>query len=492
MVALTVTGGANHPPVQLTFGPSSNTIAAESLAYMMSQQFGSAPATLTSQTPDLSALNVGSGYLIADTSIGSSGNPVKVSGFQAITFKAAATVVGGTSADNPNVVAGNAGLNYVTSGDGATIALGGGSNVIGLMGSGNTVYGGSGHDTIGISAADTVFAGTGSTLIDLGASTVMGTTPAGSDIIGSQSPTSTLSVGGGNFAVTVSGGFGTLNASDAAGLYVGGAAGSNTIIGSSIAPVTIYGGGTNDLLESSSANSVIYGVGDGTLIDVYASNDTIYGGYGTSTINIGAGLTDSIVGGYGSTTINLGAGSSVDVTGNSGALTFNDDAPGSGNSTIVGGTGTIDAHGYFTSAVGGSGGANIIVNNGSQFALLQGGSTGDYIQAGSGNTTLIAGPGSETLAAGSGADTMIGNADPSASTFFKFFDTSTAPNYTIDNFGTSPSNTIYVTSQADVNYILASQAVSGGSTVAHLNANTTITLANTTVTLTSNDVKVSP
>ena len=487
MAVVTVTGGLAQPAIRVNFDASRTTTEARSLGYLISQEFKSASATYVSSTQNTGGVSTtdasGAGrYLIIDTP----GTLDVAEGFKAITVVSPATVSGGSSEGQQVIAQGD--FTYGTTFQGGEIVVSGGDNTIGLFAGLNTVYGGSGSDTINVlsdysgsslSGLTTIYAGDGATQVNVASGAI--------SVVGSVSATATLLVeDGGGSAAYVDGGFGRLVDYDAAGTVIGGAAGSNVIVGSHALPVTITGGGTNDYLEGNTAGTMINAADDGTLVDVFSGGETVNSGYGTTTINVGAGPgTVTINGGSGAFQISVASGE-VSFTGGVGGGTF---FGGAGPDTVIGGEGSIYATAGSGYLQGGSDGNNTIIG-GSGNSTLAGAGNGDYLQAGSGNTSLIGSTGANysMLVAGTGSDTLVGTANASGVTNFSFTQVSgvSGSNYEIDHFNPSTvsgstGENIYVANPTDALYVISHAVQVGADVVTSLNGSSTITLANTTI-----------
>jgi hypothetical protein len=258
-----------------------------------------------------------------------------------------------------------------------------------------TVYGGSGNDTLTDSGADdiTIYGGSGNDSIVGG---------SGHSVIYGEAGNNTLS--GGSGSATLFGGSG----SDS---ITGGSGGSNAIYLYAVPAHVSAGGGTGNVLDASAVTAaldldvngfqtVYGGSGNDTLTDSGAGDITIFAGNGN----------DSIVGGSGHSVIHGGTGADT-LSGGSGSATI---FGGSGVDSISGGSGGNNAiylqnatalSGSFTAS--GSGNvlhaeactANLNLNLNLTSLGFQ------TIYDGSGNDTLTySGTGSITLHAGSGND----------------------------------------------------------------------------------------
>ena len=483
MPVVTVTGGSGQPDIRLTFDASTTATAARSLGYLISQEFGGSTATDVSSTQNsggFSSSGTSDGYLI----ISEAGTTDYPYGMKAIVTTAQAVVFGG-SPDGQQVLS-QGDLTYGTSFQGGEIVLAGGSNTIGLYAGLNTVYGGSGSDTINVLADTTgtvngglsmIYAGTGTTAVNIASGTA--------SVIGSVAPSSTLTVGDNSSDSYVNGGFGTLTEYDAAGTVFGGASGGNVIIGSSSAAATITGGGTNDYIETYSAGSVVTAADDGTTVNVHSGDETINGGYGTTTINIAAGTgTVAVNGGSGVFQVNVSSGE-VSFTGGAASGTF---LGGAGPDTVSGGQGTLYATAGSGYLQGGTDGNNTIIG-GSGNSTLVGAGNNDYLQAGSGNTSLIGSTGPHVyslLQAGNGSDTLVGTTSADGTTNFSFANVTGTSLYEIDNFnpstvsGTTGDN-IFLASQADANQFVMNATQVGADVVTFINGGPMFDLKNTTI-----------
>ena len=476
---VTVTGGAGKPAISLSFGDSRTAVAAQSVASIISNEFSGAAASYATAP----GTTTSSGYAVINVP-GTSDNDADA---QAVVATQPATILGG-GVDQFFLAQGD--ISYTTASQNGEIVVADGSNSIGIFAGLNTIYGGTGSDTINVLAnfngtvtggVTTIYAGSGTTTINGSSGSL--------DVIGSDSVTGMLTVLDGDAVSTVNGGAGTLSEYAAAGLAIGGAAGGNTIDGSNVAPVTIVGGGVGNTLNGDFAGTMITaGLGNDT-ITASTGDESIVGGAGSSTVNIYAGTgTVAVFGGAGAEQVNVNTGS-VSFTGGAGSASFN--VGDSGGGTINGGSGSlyVSVSGGDTSAMsvqGGSSGSNDLFG-GAGATTLVGGGNNDYIVAGSGNTSLVGSQGAgvySLLVAGSGNDTLVGNANANGTTNFSFDAVSgfTNQQYTINNFdgtavpGATNGDNIYL-----MNY--SSIVQNGANVVIKLNAAGTsqITLTNTTV-----------
>ena len=262
MATVTVTGGEGQPNILLTYDNGArNSAEAQSIADIISNQFGSVPASYNTPTPDSSPMG-SDGYLVVTT-----GSPTlfDARGYQAVTFDSttmSSFVLGGAAGGQTVLGGGGGGLDFVANYGNTLLDFAGGTNTFQDLGTtGSTVYGGNGGDTYDVGGADTIFAGTGATQVNLsglgfvsltggaGAITVSGGNAgaAASTIVGGTSPLD-VTLGTGNYSVTGSG------------------AGFNTIVGGS-GNETLAGGGNGDFIQAGSGNtSLVASTGAQTLV----------------------------------------------------------------------------------------------------------------------------------------------------------------------------------------------------------------------------------
>ncbi len=281
------------------------------------------------------------------------------------------------------LIGGNAGYNNLIAGSGNVTLAGGGMNaqfggtaVAGSVVGHDVLTGGPGNTVIYAVAGDSVFGGSGS-------DTIYGASSGGSIVAGGTGRETMYGEGdgdiffaGGSLGQMIIGGAGRETLS-------GGASTGNNVIQAGSGNDQLYGGKGNDKITTGSGNSSVFG-GSGT--------DTIIGGSGAATVNLGAGA--SVVGGSGSMTLFGSSGSDTIAAGagtlNSALGNGNDFiAFGSGSSTVYGGTG-IDAYSITavanTSRVETIGSYNVAVDS---FALKGGLSvTLDRVINGSANVVL--------------------------------------------------------------------------------------------------------
>ncbi len=314
------------------------------------------------------------------------------------------TLNGGTGDDTLKGLGGNDTLN---GGDGADYLTGDDGNDVLNGGAGNdTLYGGDGNDTLNGGDGDDYIEDTGTNTVSGGAGNdtiknlfvTGGTWDGGTGI-------DTIDLSADNFTATInlsSGSFTLFSATFTNFENVIGTQGNDTITGSSGDNI-IDGQGGNDVIDGGSGNDTLSGG---------AGNDTIYGGFGVDILNGGDG-DDQLYGGFSTDTVNGGAGNDTiyvldgefgdDVDGGAGTDTYN--FASFANYYVV-----IDL-GAGTSQVYSSGGAafgpqNTVAN----VENVTGGALGDVITGSSGNNILIGGAGNDILDGGSGTDQLYGGA----------------------------------------------------------------------------------
>lgn len=425
MPSVTIPGGSS--PEALTFNSSDASAYGQDLAQRISTalQTGSITASYTyvsgSQAPQPIS---GAGLLFVDTApnqvvqLGTGNAAV-------IVTNAVGTVSLQGGAAGATVLAGNSGLVYtgITPSGTATanIVAGGGDNYIstGPVGAGRyAINTGSGADSIAVLAGNaTVNAGTGTNLVVLG-----GGPQAGNNLVYSEGYDSIV------------------------GNIVPGGGGSDTVdIGSG--QTTINPGSSDFFVFGEQVNGLTYLVGTGSA--------TVAAGLGASTVFGGLAGRNLLIGGLASGGTTLTGG-------------------GDGDQLFAVGGGKVVAN-------AGSGAHVTISGAGGPSALLAGYTAGassasNLFLAGSGNDTLLAGGGADTLVGGTGRATMVSGtgrdtfqfdrSNPGGTTTvagFKAGDT-----LLLNGFGLTPGT------------VLASAAVTGGSTVFNLAGGTTVTLAGVT------------
>jgi Ca2+-binding RTX toxin-like protein len=206
-------------------------------------------------------------------------------------------------------------LDFNETGGSGTVAAGGGNNTLNLQGAGNWLVNagggangillGSGNDLIQSIGNDSIYGGTGAETVN-----ALGAT---SDFV--QGGSSDLYFVGGAGGATIYGGNGsdTFFGGSGTQLVYGGSAGDNFLEAGFGAAATLQGGGAGDTLAAvgSSAQVLTAGPGSELLTAALSSGaDLLTAGYGNDTLVGGSGA-DTFVGGAGNATIQAGSGSSV-------------------------------------------------------------------------------------------------------------------------------------------------------------------------------------
>jgi len=262
----------------------------------------------------------------------------------------------GSGLPNQMVIGDNENITYFTNGGGGSIVLGDGNNLVGtptIGGSAFNITTGNGSDTItALSGNNTIRPGGGNNLVftGYGNNLVVGSTGndvisgvggargtndtvfggSGSTLIGSFDKNLTFLNGSGRATVLAGNGSYTINGGSGGGLFAGGKAGNNVIIGGNGAgQSTIYGGGNGDSLfaAGSATTLILAGVGNETLSGAGSTgnnyfqntvgNSTMFGGSGNDTFFVGTG--NATVNGGGGNDIfaltNNGGGGTVAISG---------------------------------------------------------------------------------------------------------------------------------------------------------------------------------
>lgn len=265
------------------------------------------------------------------------------------------------------------GTRSIVLGDGSVVAV----SIQGLAGTGDTVSGGAGYDTIVLDKQGTSgFVFDTSTTPDQsynGFEEIDGTT--GNDVILLKTTYLSDAVGGG---VKIDGGAGNDT--------LGGGAGDDTILG----------GAGNDLISGLGGNDNLQGAAGIDVIWGGAGDDKINGGSGNDVLH-GDGGVDMIYGSDGDDEIHGGDGNDQ-LQGEGGNDTIYGDA---GSDFIVGGDGNDKIY-------GGDGNDQLFGQNGDD--TIDGGAGADKLSGDAGNDTLIAGAG-DTVLGGAGDDAIYVSTD---------------------------------------------------------------------------------
>lgn len=210
---------------------------------------------------------------------------------------------------------------------------------------------------------------------------------AGDDVIEGGNNDDQLIGGDGTDRISGRGGNDTINAGDGNDNVKGGA-GNDIILGDGTAA-----GGGSDVIDGGDGNDTISPMWGADVVDGGAGNDTINGS--TTFVSGGAPATgpDRIVGGDGADTLWGSAGDDVIIGG-------------------VGGTGT----GGYVDRIDGREGADCIVADGGQVAIVDGACRIVADQTTGENDWITGGAGADTIHAGSGDDRADGNSDSGSDT----------------------------------------------------------------------------
>jgi len=363
------------------------------------------------------------------------------------------TVIGGV-----NYYQGNGGDDSIVGTGGSTSYINASNSVNDYLAGADTIYGGTGNDTIvgsgydyinasqsqndsitGSAGNDTIIGGNGNdTIIGNGGSDILVVGNGNNKIyadskeslgqaiqtaataIASGDPGSLLAVGNGNS--TVVGGMGNdqFLVGDGNNAVVMGPGNDTLFSGVTLTQAPTAGQGWFDNLSVTETLTYASGsVQPSTSIQGfmsfamqstgYIASNTYYGNYDTYGAPVGVG-NDTIYAGSGNDLINLSNGNNLVVNG-SGSDTI---IGGMGQNTIVGGSGNdvIWGLGGAVSVYGGSG--NDIIQGGMGNNTIYGGTGNDLISAGSygggapGNDLVYGGSGSDTINGAGGNDTLVG------------------------------------------------------------------------------------
>jgi hypothetical protein len=364
-----------------------------------------------------------------------------------------------------------------TAGSSATVFAGAGDMTLADAGTKSTIGLSSGSASVTLSGSGaTVYAGKGdASLVDTGTGTMIGgfTGNIAATLAGSGS---SVYGGSGSLAVDV--------ASTASGVVIG-TGKSQADLGISGKATTVYGG-AGSLTAAVSGDNAVIGLDTGpTTITLTGSAALIYGGSGSLSV-LDLGTADTIGAGIGGATVTA-SGSDVVVVGGGGPLSF---VGGMGSATIYGGTGS-------TTVAGGTGATTLYGGDGGVIDYTGGNGLATY-QAGSGNETLsgaastanmilnggidpggrdrlVGGAGNDSLYAGTSADTFTGGAGENQFVFYRDVIAGSSPADVITDF--NASDAVYLAGYgADAAEHVVSTAVSsGGSSTITLSDNTRIT-----------------
>ena len=360
----------------------------------------------------------------SSTLIGGAGGDYMVGG------AAADTLNGGGGIDAMFGGAGNDRYYVDNAGDGVTEAVGEGSDTVyasvgyalgagseveflranagatglALTGNGfaNSIYGGTGNDTLnGGVGNDSLNGGSGADTLNGGNDNDSLNGGGGIDVMSGGSGTDRFYVDSAGDVVTEAVGEGT----DTVYASVGYALGA----GSAVEFLRANAGATGLALTGNEfANSIYGGTGNDTL-NGGVGNDTLNGGVGNDTLTGGSGA-DTLKGGNDNDSLNGSTGIDV-MSGGAGTDKYYVDNAGDGVTEAVGeGSDTVYASvGY---ALGAGSEVEVLrANAGATGLTLTGNEFANSIYGGSGNDTLNGGVGNDVLSGGSGADTLNGGND---------------------------------------------------------------------------------
>ena len=352
--------------------------------------------------------------------------------------------------DNDTIFAGSGddtiygyGNSYVNAGEG--------NNFVSINGGNNTISAGSGDDTIYDDGYSSIDVGDGANFVSLsgysntittgkdadtiysyGERNIINAGDGNNSILLSGSPRSTINVGAGDDSIVVYGEYVTINAEDGNNFIDVEGEGSNSII-AGIGNDTIYTRGKSNYINASSGANFISLSGDGANISEYPN--TIVTGEGNDTIQAdGMNLIDA---GTGENFISLnGSGSTVTTGDDDKADTIN----GDGNSNVIDigdGANFVSLSGIYNTISAGGGDdtiysgdySSIDAGDGANFVSINGGD--NTISAGSGDDTIYGG-GPSTIDAGGGADLISLYADSRVVEYSGAFINTGAGNDTVD------------------------------------------------------------
>ena len=282
------------------------------------------------------------------------------SDFISLSYAARAYVSGTESYIEFNSVGGGFGLNAIVAGSLAQATVQGGSmqvrsydgalnfNTAGGLGQGAIITLGAGAMNVQSHAADTIYAGSGTDMLQLSG--------------GGQ----TIFAGTGNLSIY--------------GMSI--QAGSNAIV---------YGNGGNTRIDGDTGNITYFGGALNSTVQAILSNIVLVGGAGHLTINGGA--RDTITGGAGGITLNGGAADTITT------------AAGSGNTLMLSGSCTVNSWGNDTINAG-SGNQQMVLHGNASVT----GARGSNVITMLGTDSLTATAGNEQVTVGSGAHVKISTA----------------------------------------------------------------------------------
>ncbi|MHB8252294.1 MAG: hypothetical protein ACYDEV_01000 [Acidiferrobacter sp.] len=377
----------------------------------------------TTQTPTLEAItqpytviggvNYYQGNGGNDSIVGTGGGTSYINASNSVNdyLAGADTIYGGTG--NDTIV--GSGYDYIN----ASQSLN--DSITGSAGN-DTIIGGNGNDTIiGNGGSDILVAGNGNDKIYADSKESLGQAiQTAATAVASGDPGSLLAVGNGNSTVVGGTGNDQFLVGDGNNAVVMGPGNDTLFSGVTLSQTPTAGQGWFDNLSVTETLTYASGsVQPSTSIQGfmsfamqstgYIASSTYYGNYDTYGAPVGVG-NDTIYAGSGNDLINLSNGNNLVVNG-SGSDTI---IGGMGQNTIVGGAGNdvIWGLGGAVSVYGGSG--NDIIQGGMGNNTIYGGTGNDLISAGSygggtpGNDLVYGGAGSDTINGAGGNDTLIG------------------------------------------------------------------------------------
>jgi Ca2+-binding RTX toxin-like protein len=350
------------------------------------------------------------------------------------------TLIGGTG-DSELAELGNIGGNTLIAGSGPTTAYYGvygetvslatgtakvngssvsdtlvGITIVQIGGTGNTLIGGSGTDTlVGSGVANTVIGGSGvNTLIAGGATTV------GDTLIGG---TGTTTFWAGTPGATFIAG---------TGLSVAAYTANNEAINLSAGVAKVNG---------SSVSDTLVGI---AIAQVSGQSDTLIGGSGSDTL-LGSNNYDTLIAGSGADTL-LATGYFDTLVGSSGTDTLISDGQ-FGENTLIAGSGASVLVSYGGDELIAGSGADTLLTSGFYASRLIAGSGFDTLSSSGQNDTLIAGSGIDALLSTGIGDTLVGSANGS----------------TLNGTGSTGDLAAYTLNNATINLAAGTAKINGSS-----------------------------
>ena len=303
--------------------------------------------------------------------------------------------------DDPNVIEGNAGNDWILSGPGSDVAHGGDDDdsVLGMAGN-DTLFGDAGNDRLfGDSTATTAN---------------FSYTPAnlhGADVLDGGSGKDLLIGMGGDDRLYGGAGDDALYGDDRNSANTPDNVNGRDYLNGGDGVDSLWGGGGDDELYGGADNDYLEGDGD-TLDEQYHGRDTMIGGAGDDSV-LGEGGDDVLDGEVGDDTL-FGEGGHDTLFGGEGNDELQGDAidvPGSamGNDVLDGEAGNdlLFGHGGHDTLLGGDGDDELLGDNDGA-AIPDALHGADYLAGGAGNDTLYGDGGDDTLAGGVGVDLLVG------------------------------------------------------------------------------------